>query len=189
MREVIVVSTRNTQVAKFQVANDINFGQLKEAIGSDSYDWSNMTAVESINKSALIADASSVPNGDVKIFLRPTKTKSGVDIRGIFKGSKELQEIVKNKTGKNYTVVKNATLIEIYENYQKSRNVSSIELGGGADVALVQRVESLEKEVKTLKEKIEKLYELTVTVNAVYDYEEEATSEYDNIMKEFSDII
>ena len=80
-------------------------------------------------------------------------------------------------------------MIEIYENYQKSRNVSSIELGGGADVALVQRVESLEKEVKTLKEKIEELYELTGTVNAVYDYEEEATSEYDNIMEEFSDII
>lgn len=180
MREVIIVSTRNTQVARFQVANDINYGQLKEVVGSSSYDWADLIAVENINKTALMSDNSMIPNGDVKIFLRPAKTKSGnVNIRALFKDSKELQDLAKSKTGKNYTILPNVVLTEIYES-----SIATTTLNPSEVSALVKRIESLEKRVLALEQ----------TPTPEYDEEDdgeddyEDTSEYDEIMEEFDDL-
>lgn len=180
MREVIIVSTRNTQVARFQVENGANFGTLKAIVGHEAYDWDNLTAVENINKTALMSDESLLPDGNIKIFLRPTKTKSGANIREIFRVNKTLQEQVKTAYGKNYTVLKNSVLEDFYNSSQFSVSKST-----QVAVNSSEEFEALKARVSIIEKQVQELFDNREEVCDVKAESSEDTTEYNLIVGEF----
>lgn len=77
MRTITIISTRGQQMKKYESAAR-TWGELTSEIGGD-YDLSGLKAVENINKTTLENVDSVLPEGPHRIFLRPEKTKSGID--------------------------------------------------------------------------------------------------------------
>lgn len=98
-RTITVVSTKNGRITKF-VQNLENFevtvqtsgksdktintseviktwGGLRDVLSSEGYDLSNLKPTENINKTTLEHIDAVLPDGDFRVFLRPSKTKSG----------------------------------------------------------------------------------------------------------------
>lgn len=116
-REITVIATRGQKVKKFQVSNDVTWGELKNIISSD-YDLESVAAVENVNKTTLNRDDASVPNGNVRIFLRPVNTKSGASIRSMVSTSpakNDINQYCKDNFAKNWTHATTAELEQAWE--------------------------------------------------------------------------
>jgi hypothetical protein len=118
-RTITVFSTKGKQKAK--IDTDVKtWGELKPLVEAEGYDLSKLHATENVNRHDLNHKDGSLPEGNFTLFLRPKKTKSGLDVKG--KSFKELRAMVKehqdeegfiehlNKTGVNYTRLKTEDL-------------------------------------------------------------------------------
>jgi hypothetical protein len=135
LRQIVVVSTKNGRITKFNenfetrtitivsagnadiiIENQdpvTTWGALKDLLSRQDYDLSNLKPTESINKTTLEHIDATLPTGDFKLFLRPSKTKSGVDYSSM--NFRELRNVVNTLgedakkhlsslvAGKNYT--------------------------------------------------------------------------------------
>lgn len=77
-REITVISTRGNKMKKYTMGQDLTWGDVKSVISAD-YDLSGLKAVENINKTSLELDGAAIPNGNIRIFMRPAQTKAGGD--------------------------------------------------------------------------------------------------------------
>ena len=98
-RTITVVSTKNGRITKF-IQNLENFevtvqasentdrtintseviktwGGLRDILSAEGYDLDNLKPTENINKTTLEHIDAVLPDGDFRVFLRPSKTKSG----------------------------------------------------------------------------------------------------------------
>ena len=119
-RTITVVSTKNGRITKF-VQNLENFevtvqtsgksdktintseviktwGGLRDILSAEGYDLNNLKPTENINKTTLEHTDAVLPDGDFRVFLRPSKTKSGNPYANM--GFKDLRAEI-NKLGES----------------------------------------------------------------------------------------
>ena len=126
-RKVTVVSTKTNKIMNYET-EATTWGELVETIQGD-FDLSNLKANENINKTTLEHIDAKLPEGPFRVFLRPTKTKSGntdfsnmgfKDMRENFvKTGKEIQSFLLSKFGKNWTQLKTTELRDGLAEYHK----------------------------------------------------------------------
>lgn len=132
-RKVTVVSTKNNKVKSYET-DVTKWGELNELISND-FDLSNLKATENINKTTLEHIDSTLPEGDFRVFLRPTKTKSGnPDFSSM--GFKDMREnYIKNddeakkflaQGGRNWTQLGTEELRTGLTNYYASKSNSAV---------------------------------------------------------------
>lgn len=98
-RVITVVATKGGRIEK--ITTDVQtWGDLKVLI-QDKYDLSSLKATENVGKTTLEHIDAALPAGDFRLFLRPSKTKSGgFDVEG--KGFKDLRALVTTDDIKNH---------------------------------------------------------------------------------------
>jgi hypothetical protein len=122
MRTVTIFSTKGSNKTKIQSDAKV-WGELKSAVAAEGYDLSTLAATENINRCGLDNDLSVLPEGDFVIFLRPVKTKSGVELpNGSDTSRRELKAIIKEfgkdlkdhlktiEEGRNWTQLRTSAL-------------------------------------------------------------------------------
>lgn len=95
------------------------WGDLKPQV-EEHYDLSNLQPTESVNKATLVHKDAVLPEGDFVLFLRPVRTKSGVDYDS--RSFTELRALLDNDTkaefedayDKNWTRASHAELVEFF---------------------------------------------------------------------------
>lgn len=134
-RVITVISTKGGRIEKF-TTNVSTWGDLKMLI-QDNYDLNNLKAVENINKTTLEHIDAALPEGDFRLFLRPSKTKSGIDMsqasfkemRGMIKedpGLKEALNSFAKDSGRNWTQLRTEEMRNICEEYFSSPGIEEV---------------------------------------------------------------
>lgn len=77
-RKILVVSSKGQKLFPIENCTATTWGELVEII-QGTYDLNSMKAVDNINKHTYDHIDAPLPTGDFRMFLRPTKTKSGAD--------------------------------------------------------------------------------------------------------------
>lgn len=126
LRTITVFTTKGKQKAKIET-DVTTWGELKPLVQAQGYDLGSLHATENINRADLVNLQAVLPNQDFVLFLRPKKTKSGLDVEGL--GFKALRAVVKdhgehvkeylnNYSDKNWTQLTTAELSEALSEYQ-----------------------------------------------------------------------
>lgn len=182
-RVITVISTRGNKLNKYTMGQDLTWGDLKSVISGD-YDLDGLKVVESVGKTTLELNDAKIPNGDVRIFMRPAKTKAG----GLFSDLTyaELRAIVAeegdalrshlngkaSELGLNWTQLNAERLLEGIESYfvvqpspEEERNTSD----SPAELLYIQNFAGyLIEELKEVVEKLENLLgDVSTTSNTV----------------------
>lgn len=117
MRVITIVSTRGGRIEKFELEDGLTWGTLREEIRTRLPEIEELVAVESVNKTTLSSVESVVPDGDIRIFLRPGNTKAGIDfsemsfaeMRAFISedahNKAELNAMASKELGKNWTTL------------------------------------------------------------------------------------
>lgn len=100
-RIITVVATKGGRIEK--LTTDVStWGDLKMLI-QDKYDLGNLKAVENVGKTTLEHPDAVLPTGDFRLFLRPSKTKSGGNPDFASMSFGDMKEFIKNnEDAKNY---------------------------------------------------------------------------------------
>ena len=177
-RKVTVVSTK-TNVIKNYETEATTWGELVETIQRD-FDLSKLKANENINKTTLEHTDAKLPEGPFRVFLRPTKTRSGntdfskmgfKEMRENFvKTRKEIQPFLSSKFSKNWTQLKTTELREGLAEYHKNVKSSVPVIEETANVVEEQPVQNTELAVRelTTDEKIATAFALLRDVDITY---------------------
>lgn len=116
MRKITIISTKNAKMNTVETAAS-TWGELREEL-QGQYDFSSLKAVDGLTKMSYESLDAVLPEGDTRIFLRPTKTKSGAtapdysamsfgEIREIIKPNEALKTFLSSYVeGKNWTQLK-----------------------------------------------------------------------------------
>lgn len=137
-RKITIVATRGQKIKSYETSVK-TWGELINLFQSegDEYDLSEMKAVENINKTTLEHVDSVLPEGPFRIFLRPEKTKSGSnsvnfadmsfkDMRKDFiTSNKKVQDFLKEKFGRNWTLLGTTDLRKGLTEYQDDDMIST----------------------------------------------------------------
>ena len=180
-RKVTIVSTKNNKV-KFYETAATTWGELNAEINKD-FDLSNLKATENVNKTTLEHVDAVLPEGEFRVFLRPTKTKSGNhdfdsmkfgDLRATFKDDEEAKKFLSSfKKGKNWTQLKTDELKEGLKIYYSSVKIGSIQ----------KVVQEVIKEEEAIIEEIKQEFE-AVELNTLEKFQTAM-----NLLQEVSDEI
>lgn len=164
MRIVTVVATKGGQVKKYET-EATTWGALRDIIQGD-YSLSNIKATENINKSTLEHVDCALPEGDFRVFLRPSKTKSGGAFDG--KNFKEMRAIIAAegedakkflsayRAGKNWTQLTTDDLVSGMNAYQNGAPAGNSEVVTEAAPKKEKKAKK-GKKVKPSKEVAEKV--------------------------------
>lgn len=116
-RKVQVFSTKGKRKATIET-DATKWSQLRTLVEDEGYDVGKLHATENINRTDLAHDDAALPDGDFTLFLRPKKTKSGMqnldglsfkELRAICKeykkkdGDKFIDHLNENEDGVNWT--------------------------------------------------------------------------------------
>ena len=139
MRKIIVYSTKGKS-GSFE-SDAKTWGEIQNDVRRIVGDLDNLIATENVNKTNLGHQDSVLPEGDFKIFLRPSKTKSGAtnfnsmsfkELRTFIaeKGQpcKDYLNVEAKKSGRNWTQLSTEemkTLLSSYSSGKSSSNSSS----------------------------------------------------------------
>jgi hypothetical protein len=122
-REITVYATKGGKTTTINT-NVTTWGELKPLVRNAGFDLSSLLAAENINKSDLVNDLAVLPTTPFRLFLRPTKTKSGLrDRKQMFADIKtaiEKDPSIKQKfiiDGKNMTQLSTVLLDELCTKY------------------------------------------------------------------------
>lgn len=197
LRTITVVSTKNGRITKFSqdleskeitviatgkdnktLNSDVvikTWGELQDVLSSEGYDLSNLKPTENINKTTLEHNDAALPEGDFRLFLRPSKTKSGNNYASMgFKDLRskinELGEDAKKHLsslipGKNWTQL---TTQELRDGLSTFDTPSSSVKEVKGETASVEEVSS-SSDVATPTTNIEKLQQAKSLLNCVKD--------------------
>lgn len=166
-RTITVVATKGGRIEKI-TTDAATWGDLKALI-QDKYDLSNLKAVENINKTTLEHIDATLPEGDFRLFLRATKTKSGVDFSQMSFGDMrndyiKPNEEVKNflnriagESGRNWTQLKTDELREgLNLFYSPSTNASPEEVETTSDVSETKAIDKIKLAKNLIQEVVQK---------------------------------
>lgn len=187
-REITVVATKGGRIEKINT-NVSTWGELRELI-QDNYDLQNLKAVENINKTTLEHIDAVLPEGNFRLFLRPSKTKSGASSPDFSSMSfAEMKEFIKSNedaksylnetaklSGRNWTQLKTEERREALIEWNMSLNNSQ-------STSTEETTEDCEEVSLNNNQKIEKALQL---LDEVVDYidDEEAYEIFDSIKED-----
>ena len=136
MRKIIVYSTKGKS-GSFE-SDAKTWGEVQSDVRRIVGDLDNLIATESVNKTNLGHQDSVLPEGDFKIFLRPSKTKSGAtdfssmsfrELRAFIadKGQacKDYLNAEAKKSGRNWTQLSTEEIQKYLSSYYGSKSSSS----------------------------------------------------------------
>ena len=127
MRKIIVYSTKGKS-GSFE-SDATTWGDIKDQVINIVGNLDNLIATENVDKTNLEHTDAVLPEGEFKIFLRPSKTKSGAryeemsfsELRDIIKEEgnkcKEYLNEVAKETNRNWTQLKTAELQQLIKDY------------------------------------------------------------------------
>jgi len=99
VRTITIFSTKGKRRATIET-EVATWGDLKPLVSDEGYDLNKLLATENIRRTDLANEGAVLPEGDFTIFLRPTKTKSGIG-KTDGKSFKELRAMVKELKAKH----------------------------------------------------------------------------------------
>ncbi len=123
-QETRTIKVFTSKGAKTVITTDASvWGDLIPHLEND-FDLSNLQAAESVGKTTLVHRDAVLPSGDFILFLRPVKTKSGVDYEDM--SYSELRDRLTETDkrdflsvyGINFTQASKAQLIEFFTDFQ-----------------------------------------------------------------------
>ena len=136
MRKIIVYSTKGKS-GSFE-SDAKTWGEIQSDVKKIVGDLDNLIATENVNKTNLGHQDSVLPEGDFKIFLRPSKTKSGAtdfssmsfrECRAFIadKGQacKDYLNAEAKKSGRNWTQLSTEEIQKYLSSYYGSKSSSS----------------------------------------------------------------
>lgn len=156
-REITVYATKGgkTTVINTDVTT---WGALKPLVRNAGFDLGSLLAAENINKSDLVNDLAVLPTTPFRLFLRPTKTKSGLrDRKQMFadiKAAIEKDPSIKQKfiiDGKNMTQLSTVLLDELYTKY----NIGGATASAPASAPAPTKAEPVKEVVKEVEKVVE----------------------------------
>ena len=154
MRKIIVYSTKGKS-GSFE-SDAKTWGEVQSDVIKIVGGLDNLIATESVNKTNLGHQDSVLPEGDFKIFLRPSKTKSGAinfnsmsfkELRTFIaeegQACKDYLNVEAKKSGRNWTQLSTEEMKTLLSSYSSGKNSSSHSSSSKA---------TAKKEVKPAKE-------------------------------------
>ena len=154
MRKIIVYSTKGKS-GSFE-SDAKTWGEIQSNVKGIVGDLDNLIATENVNKTNLGHQDSVLPEGDFKIFLRPSKTKSGAtnfnsmsfkELRTFIAGQgqpcKDYLNVEAKKSGRNWTQLSTEEMKTLLSSYSSGKSSSSHSSSSKA---------TAKKEVKSAKE-------------------------------------
>ena len=217
-RVITVVATKNGRITKFsenpetqsititsagnadRTVNNSDpittWGGLRSLLSNEGYDLENLKPTENINKTTLEHIDAVLPTGDFRLFLRPSKTKSGgFDVTG--KGFKELRALVTTdeikiylsglETGKNWTQLSTESL---------RKGLTSVSTAYSANTVteiptVTETVAETLVEVASVKTNKQKAEEAKALLQSIYDTTtcDEVEERVDSILDEVDGLI
>lgn len=108
----------------------VKWSQLEELLMIEGFDLENLKPTENVNKTTLEHPDAALPTGDFRLFLRPSKTKSGSvyenmsfrELRSRI-NSDELKEFLNVQSGKNWTQLSSKELIRLFSDFDDRNSV------------------------------------------------------------------
>ena len=163
MRKIIVYSTKGKS-GSFE-SDAKTWGEVQNDVRNIVGDLDNLIATENVNKTNLGHQDSVLPEGDFKIFLRPSKTKSGAtdfssmsfkECRAFIadKGQacKDYLNAEAKKSGRNWTQLSTEELQKYLSSYSGSKSSSSSKTSAKATKAAEEvSEEDLAREFNEIK--------------------------------------
>lgn len=219
-RVITVVATKNGRITKFSenvetqtvtitsagnadktVSNSepiTTWGTLRSLLSNEGYDLENLKPTENINKTTLEHIDAVLPVGDFRLFLRPSKTKSGgFDVAG--KGFKELRAMITTEEvksylsglvpGKNWTQLSTETLKDGLANFNNGSSNSSEATVTEVPNEVVEEtvsVKSNKQKAVEAKKLLQSIYD-TTTCDEVEERVENLLDEMDGLISELED--
>ena len=136
MRKIIVYSTKGKS-GSFE-SNAKTWGEIQSDVRRIVGDLDNLIATENVNKTNLGHQDSVLPEGDFKIFLRPSKTKSGAtnfnsmsfkELRTFIaeqgQPCKDYLNVEAKKSGRNWTQLSTEEMKTLLSSYSSGKSSSS----------------------------------------------------------------
>ena len=136
MRKIIVYSTKGKS-GSFE-SDAKTWGEVQNDVKRIVGSLDNLIATESVNKTNLGHQDSVLPEGDFKIFLRPSKTKSGAtnfnsmsfkELRTFIAGQgqpcKDYLNVEAKKSGRNWTQLSTEEMKTLLSSYYSGKSSSS----------------------------------------------------------------
>lgn len=118
-RTITVYATKGQRMAKVETSAT-TWKELKPEIQSKGYDLASLHATESVNRTDLSHQDAKLPEGNFTLFLRPKKTKSGIEGANDM-SFRELREEVKKAMESD-----NAHACEHFNNFVDSKNYTQL---------------------------------------------------------------
>ena len=156
MRKIIVYSTKGKS-GSFE-SNAKTWGEIQSDVIKIVGGLDNLIATENVNKTNLGHQDSVLPEGDFKIFLRPSKTKSGAtnfnsmsfkELRTFIAGQgqpcKDYLNVEAKKSGRNWTQLSTEEMKTLLSSYSSGKSSSS---RSSSSKATAKKVEKPDKETK-----------------------------------------
>ena len=156
MRKIIVYSTKGKS-GSFE-SDAKTWGEIQSDVIKIVGSLDNLIATENVNKTNLGHQDSVLPEGDFKIFLRPSKTKSGATnfssmsfkelrtfIAGQGQACKDYLNVEAKKSGRNWTQLSTEEMKTLLSSYSIGRNSSS---SSSSSKATAKKVEKPTKATK-----------------------------------------
>ena len=136
MRKIIVYSTKGKS-GSFE-SDAKTWGEIQSDVKKIVGDLDNLIATENVNKTNLGHQDSVLPEGDFKIFLRPSKTKSGAtnfnsmsfkELRTFIAGQgqpcKDYLNVEAKKSGRNWTQLSTEEMKTLLSSYSRGKSSSN----------------------------------------------------------------
>lgn len=156
MRKIIVYSTKGKS-GSFE-SDAKTWGEIQSDVIRIVGGLDNLIATENVNKTNLGHKDSVLPEGDFKIFLRPSKTKSGAtnfnsmsfkELRTFIAGQgqpcKDYLNVEAKKSGRNWTQLSTEEMKTLLSSYSSGKSSSS---RSSSSKATAKKVEKPTKETK-----------------------------------------
>ena len=165
MRKIIVYSTKGKS-GSFE-SDAKTWGEIQSNVREIVGDLDNLIATENVNKTNLGHQDSILPEGDFKIFLRPSKTKSGAinfssmsfKVLRVFiaeegQPCKDYLNVEAKKSGRNWTQLSTEEMKILLSSYygSKSSSSSSSKTSPKKEVKPAKETEPSAKAIKASKE-------------------------------------
>ena len=154
MRKIIVYSTKGKS-GSFE-SDAKTWGEIQSDVKRIVGSLDNLIATENVNKTNLGHQDSVLPEGDFKIFLRPSKTKSGAtdfssmsfrELRAFIadkgQGCKDYLNDEAKKSGRNWTQLSTEEIQKYLSSYYGSKSSSN-----SSSKTTAKKVEKPTKEIK-----------------------------------------
>ena len=167
MRKIIVYSTKGKS-GSFE-SDAKTWGEIQSDVIKIVGSLDNLIATETVNKTNLGHQDSVLPEGDFKIFLRPSKTKSGTanfnsmsfkELRAFIAGQgqpcKDYLNVEAKKSGRNWTQLSTEEMKTLLPSYFRGKSSSSKSSSSKASAKAIKASKEvsekdLEKEFAELK--------------------------------------